>query len=185
MIEKEKWCKSRGIQKFLFNRENCSFFYLSQAIYDNKGVLSVILINNYYGLINENKSSKEVGRALKRLFGVDKYICLAKNLKKKKAEDYKYQVEFYCTPKELPAEETMLGIYKAVEDNVYEALLIQRDIETGGILQRLTFQEFMDSDYSQTIKYAVIRMCEGKDCKTSKKTSKRLTIDKGIWAYGE
>lgn len=135
----------------------------------------------YYNVQNEEhfnpvKTQKKVNRALKKLFGVEKSICVVNNpLKSSSADTFCMSVEFYFK-KDCPDLETALKVPALIEENCVPSEFLKTDITTG----EQTVYKYSELPGSKTKVRKIARFCISPFLDECGKTP---IIDNGHWEY--
>ena len=133
-----------------------------------------------YEPINSIATRKELGRAFKKLFNADKYICTVEsgNSLRDFEGRFKNNVQFYCRISTMPSEETMSNMDEFIMEHTVPALFKGTDTKTGEV-EYFDYSE-IPGDYNK--KRLIYQECEG-TLETRNKYKKRRTILGKIWTY--
>ena len=137
-VKKKKRGEPRTLSIWYYNRPfKESGVKRSMASVDDRGVMEIYFNTKPGVFVNESASGKEIGRALKSEFGVDRFICDVK------ADGDSYaRVGFYCRVESVPDPEVMEKVPSVIDENFVEAMLDRWDAKTGEYQGKWSFSEF-------------------------------------------
>ena len=127
--------------------------------------------------VNENQSSKQMGKVLKSVFNTDTYICnITPGNKTKGKDNYSNALSFYFKISGLP--QGIEDMDSIIEPNIVLQEYVRTDVKTGEV-DFYTFTE-LKGLYEQPDVFHIIQMCEGS--MLSPKGKKRH-IKGGYWKF--
>lgn len=165
-----KWNKYGKKMTYLWDRPLYEHIMQKSRVDVKNGVFEL-----YYNAvakepINPIDSQNKIGRALKKLFKADKYICVVTKSHQMDNGEYKHNVQFYYRPVELPSEEQMAKIEDIINDNSIVARYKRRSKDF-----HFKYYEFSELPGSQVEISRILQQCNGE--------IKRTQIQGGIWFF--